>query len=358
MAAIAIIQHGAGPGRPGAIAIRKLHFLAGVLISAVALYLALRDVHWREVGHAIGSANYALLVVAVAVFVVTMLFRAYRWRLLLQSGGTVRLSRLFGCLNVAYLINNVLPFQMGDFVRSYLLAELENVSSVRTLSTVIVERVLDVLALLLLLLCLVPFVSIPAWARAPSLTIAAGASLALVLLVAAAAHNATALRLVERLLLRVPERAQPKLRQMASSALDGLAVLTRPAEAVALFALTIATWLVVACVLYLVIEAVHVDAGFDAAVFVVIATTFGIFVPSSPGAFGVYHAIAISVLTSVFSVDKNAAVSFALVGHLVIYLPPIFIGTAFLWQERSVWRRVSLWRKFGELRGEVAGGTL
>src|SRR5262249_33254612 len=113
-------------------------------------------------------------------------------------------------------------------------------------------------------------------------------------------------------------------------------------------------WLVVAGVLYIVMKAVHVDANFDAALFVVIATTFGIFVPSSPGAFGVYHAIAIGVLTGVFSVEKNAAVTFALTAHLVIYLPPIFIGTAFLWKERSVGRRVSLFRKFGELRGTMA----
>ena len=81
-----------------------------------------------------------------------------------------------------------------------------------------------------------------------------------------------------------------------------------------------------------------------------------IFVPSSPGAFGVYHAIAIAVLTNVFDVDKNAAVGFALVAHLVIYLPPIFIATGFLWVERDVLRRVSILRRFGELRGATPTG--
>jgi uncharacterized membrane protein YbhN (UPF0104 family) len=99
-------------------------------------------------------------------------------------------------------------------------------------------------------------------------------------------------------------------------------------------------------------EAFDLGLGFEAAVLVVIATTFGFFVPSSPGSFGVYHAIAIGTLTSVYDVDKNRAVSFALVTHLIIYVPPMLLGAVFFWRMRAAWGGSSLRQKFAGLRAE------
>jgi uncharacterized protein (TIRG00374 family) len=324
----------------------------GVLISAAALYLALRGVHWSAVRTALGQANPFLIALAVACFVATVFGRALRWRWLLGPVPRLKLRNLFGCLNVAYLINNLLPFQMGDLGRSYLLAELVGISATKAASTVLVERVLDVLTLLVILVCLAPFVSIPGWARAPAITLALLFSGLATVLVLASRRRPFALRVAEGFLRLAPPATRPKLRQMFESALEGVAALGRPRTAAQLLAFSAATWLAVGFVLYLGMRALGVGTGYDAALFVMVATTFGIFVPASPGAFGVYHAIAIGVLTSVFGVDKSIAVSYALVIHLVIYLPPVLIGSAFLWLERGVWQSASLLRKFSELRGQ------
>jgi uncharacterized protein (TIRG00374 family) len=216
---------------------------------------------------------------------------------------------------------------------------------------VLVERVLDVLTLLLILACLTPFVSIPGWARTPAITLAVIFSGLAFILIAASRRRPFALRLAERFLWLAPAATRPKLRQMFESALEGVAVLGRPSPAMQLLAFSAATWLAVGFVLFLGMKALDVGTGYDAALLVMIATTFGIFVPASPGAFGVYHAIAIGVLTGVFGVEKSIAVSYALVIHLVIYLPPVLIGSIFLWLERGVWQSGSLLRKFSELRG-------
>jgi glycosyltransferase 2 family protein len=310
-------------------------------------------VHWSAVRTALGGANLFLIALAVVCFVATIFCRAVRWRLLLGPEPRLRLGNLFGCLNVAYLINNLLPFQMGDLGRSYLLAELEGISATRTASTVLVERVLDVLTLLLILAGLAPFVAIPAWAQAPAITLAVLFSCLAFVLIAASRRRSIALRLAERFLRLAPVSTRPKLREMIENALDGVAALGRPGPAARLLAFSAATWLAVGFVLLLGMKALAVDTGYDAALFVMVATTFGIFVPASPGAFGVYHAIAIGVLTGVFGVDKSIAVSYALVIHLVIYLPPVLIGSIFLWLRRDAWQSASLLRKLRELRGEM-----
>jgi uncharacterized protein (TIRG00374 family) len=265
----------------------------------------------------------------------------------------LRLWHLFGCLNFGYFMNNVLPFQMGELGRVYLLSELAGISSTRSLSTVLVERVVDVLTLLLILLLLAPFVPIPTAARVPAVVLAV-AMLALALaLVLASRRRGPMPRVIEWGIGLAPAASRPKLRQMADNAIHGFVVLADPVMALRLAVLSIVCWVGIGFVYYTGFHAFHIDLGFEAALLVVVATTFGFFFPASPGAFGVYHAIAIATLTEVFDIDKNLAVSFALVMHLVFYLPPVFIGAAFIWVERRVWARMRFFDKLSELRGSL-----
>jgi hypothetical protein len=317
----------------------------------VALYLVLHDVHWGEVSDRIRDANYGLLLLAVALLLVTFLVKALRWRLILQRQPELRVWHLFGTLNVAYFLNNLLPLQVGDLGRGYLLSELAGLSMTRTLSTILVERVLDVLTLLVILLALALFIDIPPEVRAPSLVLAIVFSALGIAIVITSTRRTLALSLTERLVRLAPHAARPKLRTMAESALEGFAVVAQPRAAAVLFAYSAALWLSVGLVVFTGFKAFDLPLGYGPALFVVVATTFGFFVPSTPGSFGVYHAIVTAVLVNVFDIDKEVAVSFALVMHLVFYLPPMILGPLFLWTERDLWQRASFISKLRELRG-------
>ena len=169
-------------------------------------------------------------------------------------------------------------------------------------------------------------------------------------MLAASLRRALVMRLVEWLLLLAPPRARPKLTEMAHNALDALGVLSHVGIAARLVGWSVVTWLTVGLVVFTGMNAFGIEEGFAAALFVLIATSFGFLVPSSPGSFGVYHSIVIWTLTNVFEVDRHIAVSYALVIHLVFYLPPMAIGLAFLWKERQLWRSVNVMEKFRSLQ--------
>ncbi len=333
---------------------RRLQLLAGIAVSGLALFIVLRDVEWNEVLDRFQEADHGLLVLAVVVLLGTILVRALRWRVLLRA--PVPLWHLYGSLNVMYFLNNLLPLQVGDLGRAYLLSELSGLSMTRTLSTQIVERVLDVLTLLVLLLLLALFIDVPSDVRAPSIILAAFFSFLGVGLLLLASSRERALSLARRLLKFAPIASRAKLETMAASAVDGLSGLSNARISAALLSYTVALWLSVGLVLYASIQAFDLLLGYGPALFLVVATTFGFFVPSSPGSFGVYHAIVIAVLTGVFDIEKSSAVSFALVVHLISYLPPMIIGPAFLWLERDLWRQSSFWGKLRELRGVPQAG--
>jgi uncharacterized membrane protein YbhN (UPF0104 family) len=116
--------------------------------------------------------------------------------------------------------------------------------------------------------------------------------------------------------------------------------------------LSAAVWLGTGVVVYTRHQGVRpAPLGYGPALFLVVATTFGFFVPSTPGSFGVYHAIVTAVLVNVWDIDKEVAVSFALIVHLVFYLPPMVLGPLFLWVERGFWQSSSFFDKLSELRG-------
>ncbi len=327
--------------------------MIGLLISVAALYFSLRGVRWADVGTAIQDANYALVALAALVLCISLLFRTLRWRVLFHPDRSLSRYHLFGSLNVAYLINNILPFQVGDLGRAYLVSELEGVSATRSLSTVVVERMLDVFTLLLFLLIVVPFVDIPDRARIPSLMLGGLVALAAVAMIVASLKQDAAMRLVDRLLVLAPVSVRPKLSEMAHNALRAFSVLSNPRIAAELISWSVVIWLTVGLVVFLGMEAFGIHEGFEAALFLVVATTFGFLIPSSPGAFGIYHGIVIATLEG-FGVDHSLAVSYALVIHMVFYLPPMFIGVGFLWKERRLWQRTNFMDKLRSLRTDAA----
>jgi len=342
--------------------LRSPLFWIGLAVSAVALYLAFRGLHWSEVGDALADANYGLLALALLLMIASLYVRALRWGVLFHPRRDLRLRSLFGAMNAGYAINNVLPVRMGELARAYLIGETERVSRVQSLSTIIVERTLDTLVVVAFLIATLPFIDAPAWARGPALLVGLGFLALGALLAGLHAARDRAMALVGWAVRFLPERMRAQAEQAADSAIEGFAVLRRPAVLAEATAWSVASWGVSALLVYTVLRAFDLDLPFSAAVFVMCATALGMVVPSSPGYIGVFHAIAIESLVNVFDVDRNRAASFALVQHAYLYIVPIAFGAWFLWRERNTWQQLRLFARGEALpeeedapAGEVAG---
>lgn len=343
--------------------VRSPLFWLGLAVSAGTLYLAFRGLHWAEVGDALAEANYGLLALALPLMVASLYVRAVRWGVLFHPRRDLRLGSLFGAMNAGYAINNVLPVRIGELARAYLIGETERVSRVHSLSTIIVERTLDTLVVVAFLIVTLPFIDAPAWARGPALLVGLGFLALAALLAGLHAARDRAMVLVGRVVRFLPERMRAQAEAAADSAIEGFAVLRRPAVLAEVTFWSVASWGVSAVLVYTVLRAFDLDLPFSAAVFVMCATALGMVVPSSPGYIGVFHAIAIQSLVGVFDVDRNRAASFALVLHGYLYLTPIVFGAWFLWRERRTWQQLRLFARgealpeeeTGAAAGEVAG---
>jgi uncharacterized protein (TIRG00374 family) len=268
----------------------------------------------------------------------------------------MRISNLFGAMTVGYGLNNLLPLRIGELGRAYLIGKAENVNASHALSTIVVERTMDTLTVVAFLMITLPFIDAPAWARGPAILVGLGFLGFAVLLAIISARRERAMTLISRVIRLLPERFRARTEQAADAAIEGFTVLRRPMTLLRAAAWSAAAWLMSAAITCVVLRAFDLDVPLTAGVFVMAATSLGMVVPSSPGYFGVFHAIAIGSLVNVFDADRDLATSYALVQHAILYLTPIVIGAVYLWYRRDAWEQVRLWAG-GEMPVEETAGT-
>ena len=92
------------------------------LISAICLYFAFYKVNLNSLLNTLKSANYLLVLGCISLFVLSMIIRSFRWRMILSSNYTISLRFLFESIMIGYFINSILPFRLGELGRAYALS--------------------------------------------------------------------------------------------------------------------------------------------------------------------------------------------------------------------------------------------
>ncbi len=318
---------------------QRLLLVVQLAVSAGALVLLFRGLDLGTTLDAFKDANYWLLPVAVALLLVDLGLRSVRWRLLLRPQSGLSLDNLFGATNVGYLVNNILPFRAGEIARVLAVDRLEKTGRLRAASSVAIERGIDLVAMVVLVVALFPFIEEPDWARGPALLLGAVVVAGFVTLGVIARLNESGHGFWRPLVRAVP-RFSARLEHLMDQVLAGFHPLLRWRVLAEVLVLTAIIWACAALSFYTVMSAFNLDLRFSAAALVLGATTLGMVVPSSPGYIGVFHAIAVETLVSVFGVPREHALTYAVAQHAVIVIVPSMLGIAFLLRRRSMWHDI------------------
>ncbi len=132
--------------RPGRL--RAFQAIAGIIISIVLLWLVLRGLDLRQTWAALSNTNYWYLAPAVFVYFLGVAIRGLRWQRLLLPVERIPARQAIALLIVGYTVNNIVPARMGDVMRVFLLARETGIRKSASLATVVLERLLDLLAIL------------------------------------------------------------------------------------------------------------------------------------------------------------------------------------------------------------------
>jgi uncharacterized protein (TIRG00374 family) len=322
--------------------VRKRNLIIGVAISLICLALAVAGIEWRRAGEALRRADWRYLIPAGAAILGCLLARAMRWRILL--GPQVLLCEAFSVTNIGYLISNVLPFRLGDPARAVAIGLSGSVKFSSALSTVVVERVLDMVTLVLLLTVTVPFVGDAGWVRKAGLLGGMVGLAAMGLLMSLALQPQWGRRVVDWVLDRIRWMDRARWLGVFDDLVEGLAALGSVRSGVALLAWSAVTWGLTVGHYFAILRAFIDRPSVVEASFLTCATGLGVALPSSPGAMGVFHSVARYALQIPFGVEVETAVVVAFASHMLQYVVMCVLGLIGLVQENL---------SFGQLRNDV-----
>lgn len=306
----------------------------GVIISAGALYLALRNVHFGEVVQHVRDANGWLLAASTITATAIFPLRARRWKPILDPVAPgLRFGQLWRPTAIGMMVSNLVPARAGEPARAFALTrETRQVPFTTAFASIAVDRVFDA-ALILILMALATLD--PRFGSTARIGNQSVATMMLGALVFAAAVLAGLYTFVFRpqwitgLWTAVARRAAPKLeprgRALLESFARGLAVLRSPSRFAAIFFWALLHWLVNALAFYLAFLALGIDVPFSAALFLQGVISIGVAAPSTPGFVGVFE-LAARLGLAVYAVPETLAATWALVFHTLSFIPITVIG--------------------------------
>ncbi|HEV2058410.1 MAG TPA: lysylphosphatidylglycerol synthase transmembrane domain-containing protein [Solirubrobacteraceae bacterium] len=310
--------------------VRPLLALVGLAITAVCMYIAVRGVDVDEAVAALRDSNLVWLVPALPVFAAAVVLRGVRWWALYDREQRPPLRAVMYALLVGYFFNNILPARAGEAARVIALYSRARTSRAEIIATVVVERVFDMLALLLILLCAYPWLPEISWLRNAAILGAIVTIVLAALIVLVVRYDVRAVHWLLHPLRRIRRPGfAARVEFAAINATRGLVALRSPVIAVRGFALTVASWVVLAISFWILMDAFALDLPFAAAILATVAINLSLVLPSSPAALGVFEAATIIALTA-FDVPHAAALSYAIVLHVLNLVPFLLIGAVLL----------------------------
>ena len=263
------------------------------------------------------TASPSELVAAVVVCSVSLVFRAAASRELIN--GRVGLGVSFAALNIGYLANNLLPLRAGEAIRSVVLGRRSGLGVVGGATAVVAERLIDVLLAATILIAALPAVGVGAgWV--PPVAAATAAVVGVTMLIVVAHHRKIIVDWLEVKLVRWPKIT--RLLPSIAGAFDGLA---RPSRLLRATFWLCLSWLLGVVFFWLVLRAFIPGAPLSWAAFSIGVLAFGIALPSSPGAIGVYEAALVGAL-ALCGVDSADSLAFAVTAHALSFAITSILG--------------------------------
>jgi uncharacterized protein (TIRG00374 family) len=296
--------------------------LPGLIISAVSLIIIFYLIDFKQFFAALRLANYWLIAAAIALTLIWLLIRSGFWRTLLQEKATF--SQVFFAINEGYLLNNILPFRLGEVGRSLILAGKANLNFLQVFSTVIIERVMDVGMAAGVLLITLPFVVGASWAQQVAFVVGLIVLAGLFMLFFVARYQNWFLDLFNRLTKRWQSFNQIGKEQITKF-FTGLSVLTDPKQFFKAISWLLLNWLVAVFLYNFILQAYLPESKLLWGAFILGIASLGIAAPSSPGAVGVFE-LSVILGLSTFKVDHSTALAIAVTAHFINYLTTGILG--------------------------------
>ena len=291
----------------------RLRAIGGVAVSIVALLLVIRGVDLQATANVLRSADFRWIGLGAVFACGDLAFRGLRWQRLVHPIKAVSYLPMLGYLLIGYLMNNVLPARLGELVRSHYLGDREGISRASALGTVVVERIVDLVAVVGIASVSLLVLSVRGVVASAVLVGAAVAGLFLLAL----ALGIVAHRLPGADRARAAVERWPQVRELASRLQGGLAVAGRPRTLAEALGVSAVAWTVAILAWAAVGQSIGVELSMAQAALLASGVALASAVPAGPSNLGTFELAAVQIGKAI-GVPADSAFALGLIVHAAI----------------------------------------
>jgi uncharacterized protein (TIRG00374 family) len=324
----------------------KLVFLSLLTLAVVIIFVMTTDVSRMMESIFLIEAKY--LILAMIVYFISLGFRAFRWKYLLIDVKKVNVFVLFQAVCIGYMANNIMPFRIGELVRAYFLGSKEGISKTSVLVTVLVERILDSVTLIMFIIVITMLNPSLVFRSFGSEIIAIILPVLILLFMAsfgvlifAASHPKIIINIISAITKFLPNGLGKKIMSFSSFIVSGLGAINNFRSLGILLLLSLPVWLLEILVFCIIGYSMDMLGTYEDSLikmfinlaFVTSITNIISAVPSAPGGIGIFELVVreLIVMGNSNVVDRSLAGGFALVVHGILIIPVIILGQLLLW---------------------------
>jgi uncharacterized protein (TIRG00374 family) len=335
---------------------KYLHLLVGLIIIAFSLYYAFKGVKLSELSAAIASVRYLYLIPAILLVMISYLLRAMRWSYLVRPVKNIKTSSLFSPLMIGFM-SNMLPARAGEFIRAYLLSKKAGISFSSSFATIFIERLFDMLLLLLLIVWILLFMPESlapksqdgAYQLLDKVKIFGAFSLLLcifILLFSALLQfkNDWAMKVVGVCIRPFPQNMRDKIIGLVHSFTRGLDIIRDKRGFIATVILSFLIWTVFIVTYYPIYLAFGIETQLPVVPSLMILTLMvAVFITlaPTPGFLGSYHLACVAALHGIYGIQKPVALSYGIIAWLLSMGMTVIIGTFFIVKDGISFRQLA-----------------
>lgn len=308
---------------------KLIRYLAGLIVTVLALWLSFRNLDWSALQDSFTRVHLFWVILAVINVLFTVYVMGWRWQLLLKQKKNIRLGYLFQLNIISQYINIILPGRFGEIAKAWLPAKRYGLSGSYVLGTVIIEKMFDFFAGVIL------WVSIPAFfafqGKIKGYTMALVICAILIILLALVVWKRELVRKWLYFFSSLLPKGKFKQRivNFLEKGIEAFSQLKNTRTSLVLALYTVLIILLSSLTNFLLFLAFGFKLSFFEAMVLLLIVQIGNAPPSVPGKIGVFEYIVILGL-SFFSIGKADAMGYALMLHVVSYLPKIILGFIFM----------------------------
>ena len=317
----------------------KLKIWLGVVISGFFIWLTFREIDYGALWMAMKRADYLYLLPTVILTIILFYFRSLRWGNILEPIKKIGIYSLFSATSIGYMANNILPARIGEFARAYAIGKEEEISVSASFATIVIERILDLLAVFILLFVVLNIISFPAENIEFEQLMRKGGTIAILVFICMIAflyffqkNTDFFKKIVFSIVKPYSKKVAIKLLKLMNSFASGFSVLQKGSHIIRIIIYSVVIWFLSAIPIHWILLSFGHELPLSISFFILVLIGFAVSVPSAPGYVGTFH-FACSKGLELFNIPGEEALSVAIVLHAVNFFPITIIGAFFLWKD-------------------------